>query len=258
MPAALVQVVLDRYELGLALQGYALGHEHGPLSVWQPVEAQVLAGRLAYQLGAPRLARWLHRCAYRSAPDRAEPRYYYAMNLVNSQGPYAAWRWIHLRGELPADANAEVRSSRYALIGNVAAALRDFDTAETWLKRAREAAPESAWALVCLAHLREADDRYDEALALAQEALALRSWYRPAVQAAAHLLALLSRDAAALELLTEANAHIESGPVAAQLYLLQNELRDFPAAARTLDRFVELSPLLEKAGRQWLPLSGLK
>ena len=72
-------------------------------------------------------------------------------------------------------ASADVRSSWYALVGNVAGALRDFETANAWLAKARDAAPHSAWVLVCLASLREAEDRYDEALAIANDALALRA-----------------------------------------------------------------------------------
>jgi hypothetical protein len=72
LPADVIQAVLDRYDCGLALQAHEAGRGYGPLQLWQPVEAQILAGRLANQLGAPRLARWLHRCAYRAAPSMAE------------------------------------------------------------------------------------------------------------------------------------------------------------------------------------------
>lgn len=145
-----------------------------------------------------------------------------------------------------------MRSSWCALVGEVAGMLRDFSTADTWLKRAREIAPQSAWIEVCHATLMEFEDRYDEAVAAARRALELRPWYRPAVQSLAHLLSLRNRDDEALELLSTANERLESDAIAGQLYALQIELKHYAAAGQTLDRFEQLSPLMEKSLKKWL------
>ena len=47
-----------------------------------------------------------------------------------------------------------------------------------------------AWLLVERADVYELEDRYEDALHAAREALAIKPWYRPAIQVAAHLLEL--------------------------------------------------------------------
>lgn len=243
--------IQELYDRGLTLQAYELGLQHAPLQFWWPVEAQVLAGRLAVLLGAQRLGMWLHRCAYRSAPESAEACYFYALSVFHRRGAYAAWRWMHSR-ELPGEPSADMLSSWFALLGQLSATLRDFETANAWMAKARVAAPDSCWVRVCEGSLREAEDRYDDALRVTQEALELKPWFRPAVQEAAQLLTLQGRDQEALQLLTEANARLENAGLAGQQFLIEFELRKFDAASLSLDRFESLSPLLEKRGRQWL------
>ena len=51
----------------------------------------------------------------------------------------------------------------------------------------------------------------------------------------------------AVELLTEAVEHLESGIVAAQLAALQIDLGRHADARRSLERYAELSPLMEPA-----------
>ncbi|MDX1948074.1 MAG: tetratricopeptide repeat protein [Pirellulaceae bacterium] len=249
---AKLQTVRELYDQGLMLQAHRAGLALGPLHSWPGTEGQILAGRLAGHLGAMRQSAWLLRCAYRNAPDDPEARYYYGYGIWRRRGPYAAWRWLQATGEPPVTTTDELRSSWCALVGEVAATLRDFDTAETWLARAATIAPDSAWVKVCASQVLEGEDRYEEALAQAREALAVRPFYRPAVQSAAHLLTLLERDGEALDLLAEASDRIESNAVTGQLFGMQLELKQYEAASRTLDRFVELTPLPEKVILKWL------
>src|SRR5262249_37672354 len=72
------------------------------------------------------------------------------------------------------------------------------------------------------------------------------------VQAAAHALIRLGRDREALDFLTEADTHLESGLVVAQLAALQTDLGHHADARRSLDRYAELSPLMEPEVVKWL------
>src|SRR5688572_12872360 len=119
-PELIVQIQ-DVYDRGLAVQAHKLGMVHGPLASWQPAEAQVLAGRIAAQLGALRLSKWLHRCAYRAAPHLPEAQYFFALCLAHYRGSYVAWRWISRR-DPPQGASADLLSSWFALVGNIASA----------------------------------------------------------------------------------------------------------------------------------------
>jgi tetratricopeptide (TPR) repeat protein len=261
--------IRDLYGKGLCLQAYALAQKFGPLDQWTGTPARILAGRLAANLGAPRLSYRLHLQAYRDDPEDPEARYYYVRTVAGRRGPFPAWKVLHQHGELPG-ASPALRSDWMAFYGFVAGVLRDFDTAEYWLARAENLAPENPWVCIERAEVLEFEDRYEESLAAARRSLELHPWYRPGVQATAHALQLLDRDGEALELLQEAagtrgypgvpaqrvdgssGGRIENGPVVAQLALIQSEMRDYAGLQRTLDRFVELSPLMEKEMGQWL------
>jgi cellulose synthase operon protein C len=243
--------ILDLYEQGLYVQAYAISQELGPLAEWHGTDARLVAGRLAAQVGAPRLARRLHRLAWRE--DRAHPEacYYRARARLEHSGPLAAWEFLRRRGDLP-EAPVDLRGNWLALRASVAAHLRDFDTADLWIARAREMATDDPWIFVEQSSILELEDRYEEALAAARHSLTLQPWFRPAVQATAHLLQLLSRDDEALALLSEAAGRIESAAVLTMLTLVQTEQGRWADARESLDRFEALSPLMEKEVAQWL------
>jgi len=58
--------VEDLYEQGRYLSAFDAGRALGPLSTWPGTEGRILAGRLAANLGAPRLAQALCRLAWRA------------------------------------------------------------------------------------------------------------------------------------------------------------------------------------------------
>lgn len=232
-------------EQGLYLQAYAAGRDWGELTHWPAPAGLVLAARLAWHLGGMRLSDWIIRRAYRVAPLDCETRYYYGYSLLRRSGPYRTWRWMRAQDDF-AQASADVRSSWHALLGEVAASLRDFTAAEHWLAQAKADAPQSAWVRVCAAYVLEQQDRYDDALTESQRALELRPNYRPAVQSTAHLLSLLDRDAEAVNLLRATGERLESGALSGQLFGLLMELKQYEQAEVALQRFIELSPLLEK------------
>jgi tetratricopeptide (TPR) repeat protein len=243
--------VRELYQRGLCLQAYHLAQALGPLREWTTTDARILAGRLAVNLGAPRLAAWHHMLAWRKDPEHFEACYYYAQTLLYRRGPLASWQLFRRRGDLPGAA-PELQADWLACGGAVAGLLRDFETADALLDRAEQISPGQPWICIERSALFQLEDRYEEALAAARRALELRPWYRPAVQAAAHALQLLGRDREALDLLTEADQQIENGPLVAQLAMLQTELGHYADARRSHERFAELSPLLEKDMAQWL------
>jgi predicted Zn-dependent protease len=242
----------DLYDRGLYLQAYEAGRAWGDVQQWPEPGGLVMGSRLAYHLGCVRLSDWLIRRAFRNSPHDGEARYFYAYAVLRRFGPYRAWRWMHDHSELPESMSPDLRSSWFALQGEVAAMLRDFTAAEKLLARAREISPDSAWIRVCATYILEAQDRYDEALEEAQKGLALRPHYRPAVQAAAHLFSLLDRDEDAIALLQAAEGRQESAAIAAHLFGYLMELKQYPAADKMLARYVSLSPLLEKKQHKWL------
>lgn len=250
-PDKLVQVQ-DSYDRGLFLQAYDFAKTLGPLSAWQGAEATVLASRLAAQLGSSTLPRWLIRRAWRQYPNNGLVRCYYAYHLMGSRGPYSAWRWMHEMGELSGEEPEAIRADWCALLGSLAANLRDFDTAEAWLERASALASREPWIEICRSTMLELEDRYEEALACARRSLEPRPWYCPAVECTAHLLTLMDRDVEAVELLTEATEHVESMRLVYQLCGLRVELRQYETAEALLDRCAALAPLAERPLCRWM------
>ena len=246
-----IQAVLEIYETGRYLEAYRATEAWGPFSQWRGARAQILAGRLASNLGAMRQGNWLMRCAWHSDPADPEACYYYGFKRWRTRGPYFAWKWIQQREPLPPDTAPEVLASWYALCAGVTGSLRDFDAAEQWMRRAEETAPESPWVQVCWSQLLEWEDRYEEALQATRRSLELRPRFRPGLQAAAHVLSLLDRDEEAIELLNQAAPHLESNAIFVQLYQMQSELKRYEPARDNLERAVELSPLAEKDMLQW-------
>lgn len=243
--------VRQLYEAGLYLQAWQASRIHGDLSSWSGREPQILAGRLAGNIGAPRLASALHARAYRHSPDDPVAAYYRASRIFGNKGPFRAWRFL---GRLPSfdEAPPAVKSDLLAQRARVYASFRDFSRAESLMSEALSLAPDHSWAWCEKASVLRAADANEAALEAAQHALALSPLFRPAVQIAAELYQTLNRDQDALTLLTEAVDKLESGSLAYQLGLLQTELGQHEAALASYLRARELHPLAEPAFQRWL------
>ena len=250
--AADLSRVLELYAQGLYLQAFRLGESFGPLRAWTGTAARLLAGRLSRQLGAPKLSRWQMIKAYRGQPTHPEAIYYHARYFLEKHNLLESWRFLRREADAVDVAGPELRADLFSLHAFIAARLRDFEQSEVWLNKAMQLAPERPWLHVERAACLEFAEKYDEALAAANTALKLRAHFRPAVQAAGHLLLVLDRDREAIDLLGEAASAIECGAVWSQLAALQDDLGMHADARRSYDRFAELSPQMETEIAQWL------
>lgn len=245
-----IQRITALYEDGLYSQAYRQAVELGPLQLWRGTDARILAGRLAGNLGAPRMGDWHFLSAWRRDKSHAEAMWYYGRTLLTLRGPLAAWRFVQSHS-FPANASTQLQSHWLAQRGAILGVLRDFDAAEDWLRKADDLGPH-AWTCLEWAALYSLEDRHEEAEAAARRSLEIRPWYRPAVQWVAHFLVQKERDAEAIELLTQAAQKLECGAIHAQLAVLQIELKRFDDALHNLAEYERLSPLLEFPLRQWL------
>ncbi len=236
------------YDRGLYLQAYRLAETIAPIQHWRGAGARILAGRLAGNLGSMRLADWHFVFAWRQERTHAEALWYYARYLMTARGPLVAWNFVRNQ-KYPEDAPQELRSHWTSQHAAILGQMRDFDAAENWLKKA-EAIGIEPWTCIERATLYSLEDRHDDAEAAARRALELRPWYRPAVQWVAHFLVQKERDQEALDFLTQATQRLECAAVWGQLAGLQIELNRYDDAARSLDEYERLSPLLLPDTRQ--------
>lgn len=239
------------YNQGYYLRAYRIAQSIGPLPDWQGTAAILMAARMAGNLGSESLARNLFLKAYRLDPENGEARYYKARTIADYRGPLAAWTFLRRTGET-IDAAPTLRADWLGLHAVVLGSLRDFDAAGEWIKKAEALDPTNPWIWIERSHLLQLEDKYEEALEAANRSLQLRPYFRPGMQAFAHLLVLLGRDSEALDLLKSADGKIESCWVAAQLARLQTELGLHTEARQSVERFAELAPLLDPVTEQWL------
>jgi tetratricopeptide (TPR) repeat protein len=246
-----VNRIRELYSQGLYRQAYAVASAFGPFRSWTGTPARLIGGRLAIQLGAPSLGRRLHLLAYRSTPAHPEAIYYHARYRMERFGPLATWSFLRKHPDW-SDAPPELHGDWLALTAFIAARLRDFDRAERWLNRAETVAPDRPWPCIERSSVYELADRLEDALVSARRSLHIHPWFRPGVQSVAHLLIRMGREREALDFLNEAATHLEGGLVMGQLAALQLDLGHYSDARQSLERYVELSPLLEPDTAKWL------
>lgn len=249
-PADLTRV-RELYMQGRYRRAYDAAAVLGPMREWGGTAARLIGGRLAIQLGAPKLGRRLHLAAFRATPAHPEAIYYHARYRMERFGPLSTWRFMRDHPDW-SDAPPELHTDWLALHAFIVARLRDFDRAERLLNRAEAITPDRPWPCIERSSVYELADRLDDAMVVARRSLELHPWFRPGVQSVAHLLLRQGHDREALDFLTEADKHLESGLIAAQLAALQTDFGHYADARRTLDRYAELSPLLEPEVAKWL------
>ncbi|EIQ01138.1 hypothetical protein OpiT1DRAFT_05706 [Opitutaceae bacterium TAV1] len=219
---------------------------------WPDADAALTASRLAWHWGDGPLHQQLSRLAFRLDPSSPKTLAAHITCFWTRHGPAAALRLLNEhRPSIPVDPG-ESAHDLALLEARLLAIFRDFTAAWPLLDRVREQAPDYAWGWVERCAVLETEDRHEEALAAAREAVRLRPWYPPAVSRLASTLLTAGRDDEALTLLTDALARTQAGAHAHQLVLLCMELEDFPHAAAALDQAEKLQPLMDKPGRAWI------
>lgn len=249
----LVQSLKQLCERGQILDAWRQAEAFAPLHTWSGIEACGLATRIASNISANRLATRLTVRAWRTDPGHPLAQFYYGVELESRRGPLVLWRTMR-RWTVKPDATAEERAELLALQARAAGELRDFSTAEKLLAEAEVLEPTYAWIRLHRAHLLEWQDQPEAALEVARAARALHPYpyHRPSVQTEAHVLQLLDRDEEAIELLQTAARQIQSGAIEAQCYGLLSENDRWSEAEAALERYVALTPVMEKRIHEWI------
>lgn len=243
----LLDAVREIYERGQYLQAFRAAAPLGPLQGWRGLDGLILAGRLANQLGDGRLGDRLHVRAHHRYPESGEAWFWAATTAWSRLGAYAA-RALLRRGIPPGAPPEEVLGMKARL----ASELGDLDEAERLHAEALALAPSSAWIVLQGGFIQAEADDHAAALETAERALALRPWYRPAVDFRARTLVVLGREDEAIPYLEEAIQRLEGASTCAELLQLQLERGAYDAAEGTLERIVERTPIRSRAYEDWL------
>ncbi|HET6409759.1 MAG TPA: C39 family peptidase, partial [Chthoniobacteraceae bacterium] len=251
IPAEALATAEALYNRGLYLQAAETLKEWGNPKGWSEVSARIFGARLAGNLGASRLASVLFASCVRKNPKNAEARYYRALDLLSSRGPWATWEFLRDFETLPG-AKGHTLASALALRGRISAVFKDRRGALTLLEKAHAMEPDSPWIWTEQSMALEFLDEREAALDAAQKALELQPHYRSGVQQAATLLLNANRDEEAEALLRSASEQIESGAVFLQWITALSERERFEVIPELCDRAERLLPWAEKAIKEWL------
>ncbi len=156
--------VLALYDQGRYIDALEASKPLGDLRTWPGAEGRVLAGRLAGNLGAPRLGRGAPLARGREYHDHPQAQYFAAMNYWSRFGPVHAWRRYRNR-ELPEGADIVTRADWLALKAVLLASMRDFSRAEPLMIEALELDSQSAWLHVELSELLDRQDLHERVTA---------------------------------------------------------------------------------------------
>ncbi|MEM1027174.1 MAG: tetratricopeptide repeat protein [Planctomycetota bacterium] len=252
----IIDAVKSAYDNGRYLEASELGQPLGELKTWPVGRGRNLAARLAGNLGGSRLSSSLHLRNFRQAPEDPGYALFYGYETRSSYGPWRTWLYLNERGETPFlghdDDDARARSPRLcadwlALRAGLLAGFRDFTAAERDLDAAFELMPDRPWLMIERSGVLLAQDRYEESLASAEQALSLAPNYRPAVQQVGRCLLLLDRRDQAIDHLRQATERLQCGGLWWQLAGLYRETLAYDEEADAIDRAEALWPLMDKS-----------
>jgi tetratricopeptide (TPR) repeat protein len=223
-----------------------------PPKDWPCGEALHTVAGLVGSLGAHRLRSALEWRNWRA--DRANPRFFYQAlfgRLRSVPGVMLAKEVAAFLETVPAD-NRKARADLLTMLAWLHALHRDFKPAFRQLDEALDLHGDSSWIHVEHSVVLQMADRYDEALAAARRAVALRPLYQVAVAQCADVLSLLGSDDEAIAMLRQGEQATQHPAFSTRLQAFYSEREDHVAALACLDRIEAHSPLMEKGFAKWL------
>ncbi|MBI5380407.1 MAG: tetratricopeptide repeat protein [Opitutae bacterium] len=248
----------ELYRRARFLDAYVLLQQFSPPEMWVDTPARIAAQRLLGNLGATRRAQNLSHATWQRDPANIASCFYYAYNFSERHGPLETLQLVEswfAAGTVPthtADTADPHAVYLWLLQACLLAQFRDFTAAQPWLDAAERVTPDDPWTHVEKASVFLQQDRYAEAIAATERALALRPAYRPAIGVLAHALTLCGRETEAVAALQQSLDSMQSGHLACQLVNLLYERGDFAGAYDALLTAERFWPLAEKPLRQWL------
>lgn len=239
------------YDSGLYAEAHRLATGVAPLAAWSGSRARVLASRLASRLEGDRLSEWLLLTAWRADRKGALTNLYHAYGLWRKRGPLVVWAATEDFRSLEG-LDAILEADFLALRARIAGSYRDFELAWRLMDEAMRLGEAKPWVWSEQASLLLMEERPEESIEAARQALAMQPYFRPAIQQVAVGFHRLRRLDEAMAVLEEARTAIESPEIIAHLIGLRRELDDDAGMEALLDDYERRALLLEKHGREWL------
>jgi tetratricopeptide (TPR) repeat protein len=244
-----VAETLDRvaalYDQSRFVAAYNSGKPLGPLQSW-PDDGRLLAARLAWQIGLPRLGAAIVYREYRRHARHPHLLFCYVLTLAEHRGPlFALEAFDEQRGILSQDPN--IWPAALGFLAWLHALFRDYSSAHALIRDSLALRPEDSWLYVMSACIHKQEDRLNAALEDARQAHALDPASPSVLQCLADVLLLHNLDDEAAAVLEAGLERCESVDLAFQLAAVENERGRFDDADHTLDRAAALAPLVDRS-----------
>lgn len=213
-----------------------------------------VAARMLGILGDDRGSARLHLRSMRLYPDDPVAVFYGAFSVHRRFGPLRALDLMEEKLEAAGDRAREDPdfSGLWAFRGGVLTGFRDFERAHESVDLAARLSPEDTWVEVQRSQLLLREDRPEEALEVAEAALARTPNYWATIGTVGDLLWMRNRDDEALALLDRALTDNRSAAPARVLANFYDELERYEEGLAALDEFERRSPRADKDTREWL------
>ncbi|MGC4016358.1 MAG: hypothetical protein QM755_17820 [Luteolibacter sp.] len=241
------------WEQGLIVSAWNLAREQGPLERWAPGKTMLMAARIASAAGNAKLAGALDILNWRH--DRQDPGCFFQALFPRLKWKPPALLLPEIDAMLKQQSRAmddETRAELFSFKGWCLGMLRDFQTAHQAIGEGLRLAPTSSWIHIQHSSVLEYEDRYEEALAAAQEGLRHWKFYRPAVLQTVDCLVHLNRDEEAMQLLHKAHDATEHPAFALRLQAFYSEREDHERGLWCLDEAERRMPLITKDLTKWM------
>lgn len=237
------------YASGLYVQCARILEPFGSPVSWQGTEARVFGARLANNLGAPRLSRFLTIKAFRADPSSTLASYYFALYLYERQGALSAWEFLR---RIDVWQDSVEKADALGLRARICALFRDRKTFRQALDQAIAIAPDNAFLFSEEAMALELLDEPEQARERLRVALQLHPWTRSAVQQLLHSLLNANEDEEADALFRESTSRWECGAIFQQWIVMKSERGEFTVIPELCERARSLLIWAETPILEWL------
>ncbi len=237
-----------------SLSAWEVASALDPLARWEGFQARDTAARLAGELGNSRLRDALRSINARRYPANDVAFLHGLFSGISRRGPMATLERIEARLAAGGPAEATDRADLLAFKGGLLGRLHDFEPAYRAIDEAialLPGGPGGYWPRVQRSVVLEFEDRYEEALETAREAVQCAPLKSSAVLQLVDCLIHRGLDDEAIAVLESSHRQSESPAFAIRLVHLFSEREDHARALAFLDEFDRRSPLMDKRNRDW-------
>ncbi|WP_422528145.1 tetratricopeptide repeat protein [Serratia fonticola] len=213
----------------------------GPLGEWPGAVGQELACQIALHFGLQRIYQVLVRRGYQRYPNHRPLLIRYGHLMLARRGALYTFEWLDRIAPLQ-EASVEEQMEWLHFQSIIYTYVRDFTQSQQYADSAARLRPNAPAVLQHNSKLAEMQDRYEEALQIAESGIAQYPDNYLCLKQLTHILTLCGQEARAMSVLQQFIAKTQNVKAWSELIVLQLELKQYQQAIESLDRLAQCLP----------------